>query len=75
MINVDISDTIDRGELFGGLDKNLKLIEDNFNVDIIQRDTQLIRKGDRTSQAEKIRNDGCAGKRRKIGRTEDKLHR
>ena len=34
MINVDISDTIDRGELFGGLDKNLKLIEDNFNVDI-----------------------------------------
>ena len=54
MLNVDISDTIDRGELFGGLDKNLKLIEDNFNVDIIQRDTQLILKGDRTSQAEKI---------------------
>ena len=54
MINVDISDTIDRGELFGGLDKNLKLIEDNFNVDIIQRDNQLILKGDRTSQAEKI---------------------
>ena len=35
MVNVPISDTIDRGELFGGLDKNLKLIEDNFKVDII----------------------------------------
>lgn len=54
MINVPISDTIDRGELFGGLDKNLKLIEDNFKVDIIQRDNDLILKGTNTFQAEKI---------------------
>ena len=50
MVNVDISDTIDRGELFGGLDKNLKLIEDNLNVDIIQRDNKLILKGANTSK-------------------------
>ncbi len=54
MINVPISDTIDRGELFGGLDKNLKLIEDSLKVDIIQRDNDLILKGNNIFRAEKI---------------------
>lgn len=53
-VNVPISDSIDRGELFGGLDGNLKLIENNFNVDIIQRDNHLILKGARPFEAEKI---------------------
>lgn len=53
-VNVPISDTIDRGELFGGLDSNLKLIENNFDVDIIQRDNNLILKGARPFEAEKI---------------------
>lgn len=45
MIGIPISETIDRGELFGSLDKNLKVLEENFQVDIIQRDNELILKG------------------------------
>lgn len=51
MLNLPISETIDRGELFGGLDNNLKVIEENYKVDIIQRDNALILKGDRAEQA------------------------
>lgn len=54
MITAEISDTIDRGELFGGMDKNLRLIEENLKVDIIQRDNTLILKGEYAVQAEKI---------------------
>ena len=48
---VQISEAIDRGELFGGMDKNLKVVEKDFNVDIIQRDNELILKGTHTSEA------------------------
>lgn len=51
MLNLPISETIDRGELFGGLDNNLKVIEENYKVDIIQRDNALILKGGRAEQA------------------------
>ena len=54
MVNVEVSDDIDRSELFGGLDKNLRLIEENLKVDIIQRDDSLILKGEYASRAEKI---------------------
>ena len=54
MVNVEVSDGIDRSELFGGLDKNLRLIEENLKVDIIQRDDSLILKGEYASRAEKI---------------------
>ena len=49
MVNVEVSDGIDRSELFGGLDKNLRLIEENLKVDIIQRDDSLILKGEYAS--------------------------
>ena len=49
---VPISDAIDRRELFGGLDQNLKVIEDDFKVDIIQRDNELILKGENLVKAE-----------------------
>ena len=42
MVRVSVSDDIDRGELFGSFDKNLKIIENNLKVDIIQRDDSLI---------------------------------
>ncbi len=54
MISVPVSETIDRGELFGGLDKNLKIIETNFNVDIIQRDNELVLKGENTHDAKRV---------------------
>ena len=53
---VPISDTIDRRELFGGLDQNLKIIEDNLKVDIIQRDNELILKGENLAKAEALLN-------------------
>lgn len=54
---VPISDTIDRRELFGGLDQNLKIIEDNLKVDIIQRDNELILKGENLAKAEELLNE------------------
>ncbi len=51
LLHVPISETIDRGELFGGLDNNLKVIEEKYKVDIIQRDNALILKGERSLQA------------------------
>ncbi|MBQ0078728.1 MAG: PhoH family protein [Eubacterium sp.] len=51
MISVSIDETIDRTELFGGMDKNIKAVEDEYGVDIIQRDNQLLIKGERPEEA------------------------
>lgn len=50
---LQISEAIDRGELFGSLDSNLKIIEEYFSVNIIQRDNELIIKGEKATDAEK----------------------
>lgn len=52
-----IEDTFDRGELFGNLDCNLKLIEEHLGVVIIQRDNMLAIKGDKLETAEKVINE------------------
>ena len=52
-----IEDTFDRGELFGNLDCNLKLIEEHLGVVIIQRDNMLKIKGDKLETAEKVINE------------------
>ncbi|MCQ2554428.1 MAG: PhoH family protein [Clostridia bacterium] len=49
---IRISDNIDRAALFGNLDSNLKLIEDEIGVDVIQRDDTLILKGENVDIAE-----------------------
>ena len=54
MVKIEVSEIIDRGELFGGLDKNLKIIEKNFSVDIIQRDNELIIKGEHPHEAKRV---------------------
>ena len=36
LLSLPISDTVDRRELFGGLDCNLEIIEKKLKVDIIQ---------------------------------------
>lgn len=54
MVRVSVSDDIDRGELFGSFDKNLKIIENNLKVDIIQRDGDLILKGEHVGEAERL---------------------
>ena len=43
---IQLSSEIDRTELFGNLDVNLDLIQEAADVEIIQRDDQLILKGD-----------------------------
>lgn len=48
---IELDETIDRIELFGNLDANLKIIEDALKVTIIQRDNRLIVMGDNTSKA------------------------
>lgn len=57
IIRIIIHDTIDRSELFGNMDKNLKTIKDNLKVDIIQRDNELIIKGDDANKAESLVNE------------------
>ena len=52
-----IEDTFDRGELFGNLDCNLKLIEEHLGVVIIQRDNMLTIKGNKLETAEKVINE------------------
>ena len=54
MVKLEVSEIIDRGELFGGLDKNLKIIEKDFEVDIIQRDNELIIKGEHPHEAKNV---------------------
>ena len=49
-----ISDAIDRRELFGGLDRNLEIIEKNLKVDIIQRGNELLLKGENSRKAEEL---------------------
>ena len=52
--SLPISDSIDRRELFGGLDRNLEVIEKNLKVDIIQRGNELLLKGENSQKAEKL---------------------
>lgn len=54
IINISISEEIDRQELFGNLDRNLKILKDNFKIDIIQRDNELVVKGDDSEIAQKV---------------------
>ena len=45
LIKMTISEGIDRRELFGNLDANIGLIKENMEVDIMQRDNELIMRG------------------------------
>ena len=42
MVSISIDETVDRTELFGGMDHNLRIVEDEYHVDIIQRDNKLL---------------------------------
>ena len=47
-------ETIDRGELFGTLDSNVRILKENLDVDIMQRDNELILRGKDAKRAEAI---------------------
>lgn len=51
---ITISEEIDRRELFGTLDGNIRILKDNLDVDIMQRDNELILRGADADRAEAI---------------------
>lgn len=55
-----IDETIDRAILFGNLDSNLTMIEERFDVVIVQRDGMVTIKGEKMSEAEMAINELCA---------------
>ena len=71
--SLSVSDSIDRRELFGGLDRNLEIIEKNLKVDIIQRGNELLLKFTESGKSAEG-NDGRIGKRRQIGSAKNQLH-
>lgn len=48
---VIISQEIDRSDLFGNLDANIRIIKENLEVDVMQRDNELILRGKDADQA------------------------
>lgn len=49
-----ISEEIDRRELFGNMDVNIGIIKENMDVDIMQRDNELIMRGKDAQRAETV---------------------
>ncbi|MBQ9015572.1 MAG: PhoH family protein [Firmicutes bacterium] len=54
MIAVGISDQIERSDLFGSMDRYLRLIEERFGCLIIQRDNELLVKGEQEQAAAEV---------------------
>ncbi|MBQ9060477.1 MAG: PhoH family protein [Firmicutes bacterium] len=54
MIAVGISEGIERSDLFGSMDRYLRLIEEGFGCLIIQRDNELLVKGDQEQAAAEV---------------------
>ena len=52
-INIPLEEGFDTGELFGSMDRNLRLIQEALKVDVIQRGNELIIMGDEPEAAEK----------------------
>lgn len=51
---IHLGETIDRRELFGNLDGNIKIINNHLNVDVMQRDNELIIRGKDADRAEAV---------------------
>lgn len=57
LIKIVLHDSVDRAELFGSMDKNIKTIKSLLKVDVMQRDNELIIKGDDAQKAESLFNE------------------
>jgi len=51
LITLTIDGDLDRSELFGNLDITLKILKNSFNIDIMQRENELILKGTEAPKA------------------------
>ena len=49
-----VNSQFDRAALFGNLDSNMKLIEEHFGVEIIERGSELTVRGEKAADAEKV---------------------
>lgn len=52
-----ISEVTDRSELFGNLDANIHMLKENLDVDVIQRDNELILRGQDADRAVGVINE------------------
>lgn len=48
---IRLDEDIDRAELLGPMDRNIKLLKDSMDVDIMQRDNELVIRGDDAQRA------------------------
>ena len=53
-LKIKIDHDQDTNELFGNLDVNLKIIQDNYDVDIVQRQDEIILKGKEAAKAQEV---------------------
>lgn len=53
-LKIKIDHEQDTNELFGNLDVNLKIIKDNYDVDIVQRQDEIIIKGKEAEKAQMV---------------------
>lgn len=53
-MRIKIDDEQDSDELFGNLDVNLKIIQDNYDVEIVQRQDEIILTGKEVAKAEEV---------------------
>ena len=72
-VRITIDESIDRSELFGSLDRNLKDIEAMYRVFIVQRDDQIIIRGDKAGEAAEILNEMIETLNRGEGLDEQKV--
>jgi phosphate starvation-inducible PhoH-like protein len=57
IIKIRLHEGLDRAELFGNMDSNLITLKNSLDVDIIQRDNELVIRGEDTSRAETVLNE------------------
>lgn len=53
-LKIKIDQAQDTDELFGNLDVNLKIIKDNYDVEIVQRQDEIIIKGKEAEKAQRV---------------------
>ncbi|HVI42573.1 MAG TPA: PhoH family protein [Anaerovoracaceae bacterium] len=53
-LKIKIDHDQDTNELFGNLDVNLKIIKENYDVDIVQRQDEIILKGKEAAKAQQV---------------------
>lgn len=56
-VRITLPEGFNRMELFGNLDQNMKILSNSFDVDIIQRDNELVVKGKYVSKAKEVLED------------------